>query len=126
MTEGLYSKKVLALFKHPKNMGSIKDADGIGEVGNIICGDVMKLYIKVKNERIKDIKVETYGCVAAVSSSSLLTELVKGKTLDQALKVTKQDIVEKLGGLPPHKLHCSVLAVDALKKAIEDYRAKKK
>lgn len=126
-----YSDKVIELFKNPKNMGSIKDADGVGLIGNPQCGDIMKIYIKIgknkKNqETIKDVKVETLGCVAALSSSSILTEMVKGKTVEYALSVTKGQIVKKLGGLPAVKYHCSVLAVDALKNAIKNYRGKAK
>lgn len=130
-SESMYSKKVMELFQHPKNMGGMKNPDGVGKIGNPICGDVMWLYIRVgknkqKEEIIKDIKVETFGCVAAVSSSSILTEMVKGKTIKYALSITKDQIVKKLDGLPPIKYHCSVLAVYALRNSIEDYRKKKK
>jgi nitrogen fixation NifU-like protein len=125
----LYTTKVMEIFKNPHNFGKIKNADGIGKVGNIICGDVMWLYIKVaenkkKEEIIKDIKFETFGCVAAISTSSMITDLVKGKTIKQALKVKKDNIIKKLGGLPSIKYHCSVLAVDALTEAIYDYYLK--
>lgn len=125
----LYTPKVLETFKNPHNYGKIKNADGIGKVGNIVCGDVMWLYIKVdKNENkedfIKDIKFETFGCVAAISTSSTITDLVKGKTIKDALKITKDNIVEQLGGLPKVKYHCSILAVDALIEAIYDYLLK--
>jgi nitrogen fixation NifU-like protein len=128
---GIYSKKVMKHFRHPKNMGRLKNPDGIGKVGNVICGDVLWLYIKVnKNKRnqeiIKDISFETFGCVAAISTSSTITELAKGKTLDQALKISKSQVVRSLGSLPPVKLHCSVLAVDALAEAVYDYLAKNK
>jgi len=124
---GLYTKKVLETFKNPHNYGKIKNADGIGKVGNIVCGDVMWLYIKVdKNEIIKDIKFETFGCVAAISTSSIITDLVKGKTIKQALKITKDDVIKSLGGLPKIKYHCSVLAVDALIEAVYDYFSKNK
>ena len=124
---GLYTKKVLETFKNPHNYGKIKNADGIGKVGNIVCGDVMWLYIKVaQNEKIKDIKFETFGCVAAISTSSTITDLVKGKTIAEALKIEKNDIIKKLGGLPSIKYHCSVLAVDALAEAIYDYFSKNK
>jgi nitrogen fixation NifU-like protein len=124
---GLYTKKVMETFKNPHNYGQIKNADGIGKVGNPVCGDVMWLYIKVgKGEIIKDIKFETFGCVAAISTSSIITDLVKGKTIKEASKVTKDNIVESLGGLPKIKYHCSILAVDALKEAIKDYNAKSK
>ena len=127
----LYSEKVMKHFRHPKNMGKLKNPDGVGKVGNVVCGDVLWLYIKVnKNKRnqeiIKDISFETFGCVAAISTSSTITELAKGKTLDQALKISKNEVVKSLGSLPPVKLHCSVLAVDALAEAIYDYLAKNK
>ena len=120
-----YTEKVLDHFKNPRNIGEIKDADGIGTVGNPTCGDVMTIYIKVKDNKIKDIKFKTYGCAAAIASSSIATELVKGKTLDEALKLTRNDVANELGGLPSYKMHCSNLAADALRKAIEDYRKKK-
>ncbi len=123
----LYTKKVLETFKNPHNYGKIKNADGIGKVGNIVCGDVMWLYIKVdKKEVIKDIKFETFGCVAAISTSSTITDLAKGKTINKALKIEKNDIIKKLGGLPSIKYHCSVLAVDALIEAVYDYFIKQK
>ena len=123
---GLYTKEVMKHFKKPHNYGKIKNADGIGKVGNIVCGDVMWLYIKVsknkKNEEfIKDIKFETFGCVAAISTSSVITDLAIGKTISKALEIEKDDIVKSLGGLPMVKYHCSVLAVDALIEAIYDY-----
>jgi nitrogen fixation NifU-like protein len=121
-----YSDKVLDHFRNPRNIGEIKNADGIGTVGNPTCGDVMTIYIKVKDDKIFDIKFKTYGCAAAIASSSIATELVKGKTLDEALKLTRNDVAEELGGLPAYKLHCSNLAADALRKAIEDYRKKQK
>jgi nitrogen fixation protein NifU and related proteins len=118
----LYTPKVMEAFKNPHNYGKIKNASGIGKVGNIVCGDVMWLYIKVgKNEKIKNIKFETFGCVAAISTSSTITDLAKGKTIKEALKIEKNDIIKKLGGLPSVKYHCSVLAVDALVEAIYDY-----
>jgi nitrogen fixation NifU-like protein len=124
---GLYTEKVMETFKNPHNYGKIKNASGIGKVGNIVCGDVMWLYIKVdKNETIKDIKFETFGCVAAISTSSIITDLVKGKRIDEALKITKDNIIESLGGLPKIKYHCSVLAVDALIEAVYDYFVKNK
>ena len=118
-------------FKNPHNYGEIKNADGIGKVGNIVCGDVMWLYIKVgkntkKEEIIKDVKFKTFGCVAAISTSSIITDLIKGKTVKEALKTTKDNIIESLGGLPKIKYHCSVLAVDALIEAIYDYYIKSK
>ena len=128
---GLYTKKVLETFQNPHNYGKIKNADGIGKVGNIICGDVMWLYIKVaKNKKgeeiIKDIKFETFGCVAAISTSSIITDLAKGKTIKDALKITKDNVIASLGGLPKIKYHCSVLAVDALIEAVYDYFLKNK
>lgn len=127
---GLYTQKVMETFKKPHNTGKIKNADGIGKVGNIVCGDVMWLYIKVaqnkqKEDFIKDVKFETFGCVAAISTSSIITDLVKGKTITEALKVTKDNVIESLGGLPKVKYHCSVLAVDALVEAVYDYLTKK-
>jgi len=122
----LYTKKVMDHFRNPRNMGEIKDADGFGKVGNPKCGDVMAIYIKVKNEKIVDIKFKTYGCTAAISTSSILTEMVKGKSIEEALKLTRDDVANELGGLPAIKLHCSNLAADALKEAIKDYRGKNK
>lgn len=126
-----YSKKVMELFKKPHNMGRIENADGIGKAGNPICGDILQLYIKVgKNKKgqeiIQDIKFETFGCCAAIATSSMITDLAKGKTLNEALKITNADVAEEVGGLPPIKQHCSNLAADALKAAIEDYRKKQK
>lgn len=128
---GLYTEKVMQTFKNPHNYGKIKNADGIGKVGNIICGDVMWLYIKVaknkkKEDFIKDIKFETFGCVAAISTSSIITDLVKGKNINEALKITKDNVIKSLGGLPKIKYHCSVLAVDALVEAVYDYFKKSK
>ena len=121
-----YSPKVMEMFRNTKNMGRIEDADGIGKVGNPVCGDVMWIYIKVDDkEVITDCKLETFGCVAAIATSSLATELVKGKTVDEALQVTNKRIVDLLGGLPKEKHHCSVLAEDGIRNAIEDYRRKK-
>ena len=119
-----YSKKLMDHFMNPRNVGEIKDADGIGEVGNPRCGDIMRIYIKVKENRITNIKFLTVGCGAAVATSSMVTELVKGKTLEEALKVTNQEVADSLDGLPPIKMHCSNLAEQALKAAIEDYRKK--
>jgi len=121
----VYSEKVMELFMNPKNAGKIEDADGIGEVGNPQCGDIMKIYIKVKNDVITDIKFETFGCASAIASSSMVTGMVKGKTIDEALKVTNRDVLEELGGLPPQKVHCSLLAEEGIKAAIEDYRKRK-
>jgi nitrogen fixation NifU-like protein len=121
---GTYNEQVMEHFKSPKNMGQMQDADGVGEVGNPACGDVMTVYIKVRDGRIADIKFQTFGCVAAVATSSMVTELAKGKTLDEAMKITRADVAEKLGGLPPIKLHCSNLAAEALHAAVKDYRTK--
>ena len=124
----MYTDKVLEYFRKPKNLGKIKDADGVGKVGNISCGDMMYLYIKVKKEGkkeiISDIKFQTFGCVAAIATSSAITEMVKGKTLEEALEVGKGDIIESLEGLPPIKIHCSVLATEALGEAIYNYYLK--
>ncbi len=122
----MYTEKVMDHFHNPRNQGSIPDADAIGQVGNPVCGDVMKLYLKIDNNKITDIKFETLGCGAAIATSSMLTEMVKGKTIDEALKIEKLDIAKELGGLPAPKLHCSVLAHDALAKAIENYKNKNK
>lgn len=121
-----YSKKVLKHFRNPHNLGRIKDASGVGEVGNMACGDVMKLYIKISGNVIKDIKFETYGCAAAIATSSVITDLVKGKTIDEALKMTNREVIKSLDGLPPVKIHCSLLSVDALSEAIYDYLIKNK
>lgn len=121
-----YNEIVKDHFFNPRNVGEIKDADGVGTVGNPTCGDVMSIYLKVKDERIKDIKFKTFGCAAAVATSSILTEMAKGKTLDEALKITRDDVASELGGLPAIKLHCSNLAADALRAAIDDYKKKKK
>ena len=130
MIEKMYSKKVLQYFMHPKNIGQIKNPDGVGIVGNPMCGDIMKVYIKVgkkgKTEIIKDIKVETLGCGAAIATSSMATEMVKGKSLTKAEKLTNKAVAEALEGLPPIKMHCSNLAADGIKKAIADFRSKKK
>ena len=117
----------MQLFKNPKNIGEIKNADGIGKVGNPVCGDVMWMYLKIdkKTEKIKDVKVKTFGCVAAIATSTQLTEMIKGRTINEAEKISKMDLAKAVGGLPKQKFHCSVLAVDALKKALEDYKKKK-
>jgi len=119
-----YTERVLDYFRNPRNMGKIEDPDGIGKVGNPVCGDVMWIYIKVENDVIIDCKFETFGCVAAIATSSVLTELAKGKTLDSALKITNKDVAEELGGLPAIKMHCSLLAEEGLRFAIRDYRKK--
>ncbi|MFZ2456100.1 MAG: iron-sulfur cluster assembly scaffold protein [Candidatus Altiarchaeia archaeon] len=120
----MYSKDVMEHFMHPQNVGEMQDADGVGEVGNPVCGDIMWIYIKVKDERIEDIKFKTLGCAAAIATSSKVTELAKGRTLDSALGMSNKEIVDSLGGLPPVKVHCSLLAVDGLKEAIYDYYKK--
>lgn len=117
----MYNEKVLEHFKNPHNQGSMENPDAYAQVGNPVCGDIMKMYLKIKDDVITDIKFETLGCVAAIANSSITTDMVKGKTLDEVKKLTKQDIVDELGGLPPSKVHCSVLALDALHKAIEEY-----
>ncbi|MGC9781680.1 MAG: Fe-S cluster assembly scaffold protein NifU [Candidatus Heimdallarchaeota archaeon] len=121
----LYSKKVMEHFTKPKNVGKIEDADGLGIVGNPKCGDTMEITIKVKDEKIADIKFRTFGCASAIASSSITTVMAKGMTLDDALKLTRNDVAKELDGLPPHKMHCSNLAADALHKAIENYREEK-
>ena len=120
----LYSEKVMDHFMNPRNVGKIDDADGIGEVGNAKCGDIMKIYIKVDNNTITDVKFNTFGCGSAIASSSMATEMIKGKPIDEALDLTNKAVAEALDGLPAHKLHCSVLAEEAIKAAIEDYKAK--
>lgn len=121
-----YSEKVMEHFRNPRNVGEMKDPDGVGHVGNPVCGDIMELYIKVEDNTIVDAKFKTFGCGAAIATSSMVTELVKGRTVDAALKISNRAVAEALGGLPPIKMHCSVLAEDALKSAIEDYIKKKK
>jgi len=121
----MYNKTVMDHFQNPRNAGDMDNPDGVGTVGNPACGDVMTLFIKVENDVITDIKFKTFGCGAAIASSSFTTELVKGKTIDEALAFTRQDVSDGLGGLPPIKMHCSVLALDALKEAIKNYRSKK-
>ena len=121
-----YNEKVMDHFKNPRNVGSLEDADGIGEVGNISCGDIMRIYIKVDGEeRISDIKFQTFGCGAAVATSSMVTEMAKGKTLEEALQMSNKDVASSLDGLPPVKMHCSNLAADALHDAIKNYRERK-
>jgi len=121
----MYSEKVIQHFRNPRNVGEIPDADGVGTVGNPVCGDLMTIYIKVKDDRIVDLKFKTFGCGAAIATSSMTTELAKGKTLDEALKITRSDVADNLGGLPPIKMHCSNLAADALHAAIDDYLKKR-
>lgn len=123
----MYSKKVIEHFTRPHNQGKLKDPNGVGMVGNPVCGDLMKIYIKVdKKEVIRDISFETLGCASAIATSSMITDLAKGKTLSEALKISRSDVAEALEGLPPIKMHCSNLAADGLKAAIEDYRKKDK
>jgi len=119
-----YSEKVMEHFAHPRNVGVIENPSGVGKVGNPVCGDVMEMFIKVENNRITDAKFRTFGCGAAIATSSMATELIKGKTVDEALKLTNKAVAEALDGLPPVKMHCSVLAEDALKAAINDYMIK--
>ena len=121
----MYSDKVMEHFKNPRNMGEIPNADGVGTVGNPVCGDLMTIYIKVENDRIKDVKFKTFGCGAAIATSSMTTELAKGKTIDEAMKITRASVAGSLGGLPPVKMHCSNLAADALHAAIKDYQEKR-
>ena len=120
----MYSDKVMDHFMNPRNLGEIPNADGVGTVGNPVCGDLMSVYIKVKDNKLEDVKFKTFGCGAAIATSSMITELAKGKTLEAALKITRQDVADNLGGLPPVKMHCSNLAADALHAAIKDYREK--
>lgn len=121
----MYSEKVMDHFRNPRNMGEMENPDGVGKVGNPMCGDIMELYIRVENDIITDAKFMTFGCGAAIATSSMVTELVKGKSLEEALKISNATVAEALDGLPPVKMHCSVLAEDALKAAVEDYRKKK-
>ena len=120
-----YSEKVMDHFQHPRNVGKMDDADGVGEVGNAKCGDIMKIYIKVKDDIITDIKFNTFGCGSAIAASTMATEMIKGKPISQALELTNKAVVEALDGLPPAKIHCSVLAEEAVKAAIDDYYKKK-
>lgn len=120
----MYSEKVMDHFENPRNVGVIEDADGIGTVGNPVCGDVMKMYIKVKDGIITDVKFKTFGCASAIATSSMATELIKGKSISEALTLTNKAVAEALDGLPPVKMHCSVLAEEAIKAAIEDYQNK--
>ena len=117
----LYSEKVMDHFRNPRNVGVIEDADGVGEVGNVKCGDIMKIYLKIENDVIVDVKFETFGCGSALASSSMATEMIKGKKISEALELTNKAVAEALDGLPPAKLHCSVLAEEAVKSAVKDY-----
>jgi len=120
----MYSDKVMDHFTNPRNVGEIADASGIGSVGNPVCGDIMKVFIKVEDNVITDIKFKTFGCGAAIATSSMVTEIAKGKTIEEAMKISRKDVAEALDGLPPQKMHCSNLAADALHAAIEDYKSK--
>ncbi len=122
----MYTDKVMDHFQNPRNVGEIDDANGVGEVGNAVCGDIMKIYLKIEGGRIIDVKFKTFGCGAAIATSSMVTELVIGKTIEEALTITNQTVAKALDGLPPQKMHCSNLAADAMHKAIEDYQAKQK
>ena len=121
----LYSEKVMEHFMHPRNVGVIEDADGIGEVGNARCGDIMKMYLKIDDDIITDVKFETFGCASAIASSSMATELIKGQRVEDAMTLTNKAVAEALDGLPDYKMHCSVLAEEAIQSAIEDYQSKK-
>ena len=120
----LYSEKVMDHFMHPRNVGTIEGADGVGEVGNAKCGDIMKIYLKIENDIIEDVKFETFGCGSAIASSSMATEMIKGKSIHEALELTNKAVAEALDGLPPVKMHCSLLAEEAVKAAVEDYMKK--
>ena len=122
---GLYNPLVMDHFTHPRNMGEMDDPDGVGEATNPVCGDTLRLFIKVADNRIVDVKFLTFGCGAAIASSSITTEMIKGKTIDEVLGISDQDVVDALGGLPPTKLHCSILAEKALNAAVSDYRKKR-
>ena len=121
----LYSEKVMDHFRNPRNVGVIEDADGVGEVGNAKCGDIMKIYLKIDDDVITDVKFETFGCGSAIASSSMATELIKGKPVAEAMELTKKAVAEALDGMPDHKMHCSVLAEEAIKNALDDYYEKK-
>ncbi|MBO4559121.1 MAG: Fe-S cluster assembly scaffold protein NifU [Lachnospiraceae bacterium] len=122
----LYSEKVMDHFRNPRNVGVIEDADGVGEVGNAKCGDIMKMYLKIEDDIIKDVKFETFGCGSAIASSSMATEMIKGQPVSEAMKLTNKAVAEALDGLPDYKMHCSVLAEEAIKNALEDYEKRKK
>ena len=120
----LYSEKVFDHFRNPRNLGKLDDADGVGEVGNAKCGDIMKMYLKIEDDVVQDVKFETFGCASAVASSSMATELIKGKPVSEALKLTNKAVAEALDGLPAYKMHCSVLAEEAIQSALDDYYSK--
>ena len=122
----LYSEKVMDHFRNPRNVGVIEDADGVGQVGNAKCGDIMKMYLKIENDIVEDVKFETFGCGSAIASSSMATELIKGKPVEEARKLTNQAVAEALDGLPDYKMHCSVLAQEAIEAALKDYEEKGK
>jgi len=122
----LYSEKVMDHFRNPRNVGVIEDANGVGEVGNAKCGDIMKMYLKIEDDVIQDVKFETFGCGSAIASSSMATELIKGKPISEAMQLTNQAVAEALDGLPAYKMHCSVLAEEAIKSALEDYENRKR
>ena len=122
----LYSEKVMDHFRHPRNVGIIEDADGVGEVGNAKCGDIMKMYLKIEDDVISDVKFETFGCGSAIASSSMATELIKGKPVSDAMQLTNQAVAEALDGLPDYKMHCSVLAEEAIQNALDDYYKRQK
>ena len=121
----MYNEKVIEVFRNPKNVGEVENADGVGMVGNASCGDIMQISLKIENDIIVDAKFKTFGCTAAIATSSTATEMIKGLSVEEALKITNKKVVETLGGLPAQKLHCSVLAEEAIKKAIEDYMSRK-
>lgn len=121
-----YSEKVMDHFSNPRNVGEIKDADGVGEVGNPVCGDMMTFYVKIKDGKLDDVKFKTFGCGAAIAVSSMVSDMAKGKTVEEALKITNESVAKELGGLPPNKMHCSNLGADALHKAINSYIEKQK
>lgn len=125
MDDNIYNEKVMDHFEHPRNVGTIENADGIGTVGNPACGDIMKMYLKIENDLIVDAKFKTFGCGAAIATSSMVTELIKGKTIPEARKISNKTVTEALGGLPKNKLHCSVLAEEAIEAALNDYYKKK-
>ena len=118
----LYSEKVMDHFRNPRNVGVLEDANGIGEVGNVVCGDIMKMYLKIEDDIVKDVKFETFGCGSAIASSSMATELIKGKPVSEVMKLTNKAVAEALDGLPDYKMHCSVLAEEAIQSALEDYK----
>jgi len=121
----MYSEKVMDHFENPRNVGIIEDADAVGTVGNPVCGDVMKMYLKIENDIIVDVKFKTFGCASAIATSSMATEMIKGKSVDEALELTNKQVAEALDGLPPVKMHCSILAEEAVKAALENYKSKK-